>query len=312
MKFIVIGGGICGLTTAIALIRSGHEVGVFEVASELREAGAGVVLGANAMRALHALGIHDAVKAAGSEISTMSVCEANGAAISEMDTLKFTQTSGFRNIAIHRADLQRILLEHLPEGRVQLSSPFERFEQNGEQVTAYFAGDIAATTDGLLAADGIRSRARLQVFPKSLRASPDIPAGAESRGLPHSGFRQDVLSSSGVGPIVSAMFRLLPVRCTGMPAPTARSRIIRRFRNGGLPICSVNLPSLPLQFLNCFPERRTICCFGTTSWTSSPSSASLMAAYFFLETLHMQLRLTSDKEPGRRWKTPRCYRSAFI
>jgi 2-polyprenyl-6-methoxyphenol hydroxylase-like FAD-dependent oxidoreductase len=168
MKFIVIGGGICGLTTAIALIRSGHEVGIFEAASELREAGAGVVLGANAMRALHALRIHDVVKAAGSEISTMSVCEANGAPISEMDTLKFTQTSGFRNIAIHRADLQRILLEHLPKGTVQLSSPFERFEQNSEQVTAYFAGDIAATADGLLAADGIHSRARLQVFPKSL------------------------------------------------------------------------------------------------------------------------------------------------
>lgn len=167
MKFIVIGGGICGLTTAIALIRSGHEVGVFEAASELREAGAGVVLGANAMRALHALGIHDAVKAAGSEISNMSVCEANGAPISEMDTLKFTQISGFHNTAVHRADLQRILLEHLPEGTVQLGSPFERFEQDGEQVTACFTGSATATADGLLAADGIRSRARLQVFPQS-------------------------------------------------------------------------------------------------------------------------------------------------
>lgn len=168
MKFIVVGGGICGLTTAIALIRSGHEVRVFEAASELREAGAGVVLGANAMRALHALGIHDAVKAAGSEISSMSVCEANSVPISEMDTSKFTQASGFRNVAIHRADLQRILLEHLPSGTVQLGSAFERFEQMGDQVTAWFAGNVPATADGLLAADGIRSRARLQIFPKGL------------------------------------------------------------------------------------------------------------------------------------------------
>ncbi len=168
MQFIVLGGGICGLTTAIAVIRSGYEVRVFEAAPEFREAGAGVVLGANAMRALHALGIHDAVKAAGSEISRTIVCEANGAPLSEMDTLKFTQPSGFSNIAIHRADLQRILLEHLPDGTVQLSSVFERFEQHGEQVTACFAGNVTATADGLLAADGIRSRARLQVFPGSL------------------------------------------------------------------------------------------------------------------------------------------------
>jgi len=167
MDFIVIGGGICGLTTAIALIRSGHRVRVFEAAKELREAGAGVVLGTNAMRALHALGIHDAVKASGSEITSMSLCEANSVPIAEMDTLKFAQLSGFSNVAVHRADLQRILLEHLPRATVQLGSVFERFEQRDEQVTAYFADNGRATADGLLAADGIRSRARFQVFPNS-------------------------------------------------------------------------------------------------------------------------------------------------
>lgn len=168
MKFIVVGGGICGLTTAIALIRSGHEVQVFESATEPREVGAGVVLGANAMRALHTLGIHDAVKAAGSEVSHMRVCEANGTPISEMDTLKFTQSSGFHNIAIHRAELQQVLLDHLPGGTVQFGSVFERFEDHGNQITARFAREFRAKADGLIAADGIRSRARFQVFPKSL------------------------------------------------------------------------------------------------------------------------------------------------
>jgi 2-polyprenyl-6-methoxyphenol hydroxylase-like FAD-dependent oxidoreductase len=168
MKFTVIGGGICGLTTAIALIRSGHEVRVFEAATKLREAGAGVVLGANAMRALHALGIHDAVKAAGSEITNMCVREANGVPISEMDTVKFARQSGFGNVAVHRADLQQILLEHLPDGTVQLGSVFERFEQHDGQVAACFAGNNTVSADGLLAADGIRSRARLQVFSTSV------------------------------------------------------------------------------------------------------------------------------------------------
>ena len=168
MKFIVIGGGICGLTTAIALIRAGHEALVFEAASELREAGAGVVLGCNAMRALHGLGIHDAVKAAGSEITSMNLSDAKGVHISQMDTLKVTRESGFSNLAVHRADLQRILLEHLPAGVLRLGSVFERFEQDGEQVTARFAGNLTVNADGLLAADGIRSRARLQIFPRSV------------------------------------------------------------------------------------------------------------------------------------------------
>ena len=167
MEFIVAGGGICGLTTAIALIRLGHGVRVFEAATELREAGAGVVLGARAMRALDALGIHDAVRSAGSEITSMSLCERNGRLIANMETERFTRQLGYRNTAIHRADLQRILLEYLPDSTVQLGSVFERFEQQGPQVTARFEGNTKVTADGLLAAEGLRSRARLQAIPGS-------------------------------------------------------------------------------------------------------------------------------------------------
>ncbi len=62
VKVIVAGAGIGGLTAAVALRRVGVEVTVFEHARELREIGAGIVLWANAMKALGRLQIRDAVR----------------------------------------------------------------------------------------------------------------------------------------------------------------------------------------------------------------------------------------------------------
>jgi len=70
MKIAIIGGGIGGLTAALALLRQGFEVTVFEQAPELREVGAGVQVSANGTRILFALGLQQAI---------MSVaCEAGG------------------------------------------------------------------------------------------------------------------------------------------------------------------------------------------------------------------------------------------
>src|SRR4051794_32944924 len=64
-RALVIGAGIAGLATAIALQRAGRDVLVLERAPQLREVGAGISLWPNAVRALRRLGIGDAVEAAG-------------------------------------------------------------------------------------------------------------------------------------------------------------------------------------------------------------------------------------------------------
>ena len=56
----VIGGGIGGLTAAQALLRRGFDVTVYEAAPELKEIGAGVALGPNAMKALRSLDLEAA------------------------------------------------------------------------------------------------------------------------------------------------------------------------------------------------------------------------------------------------------------
>jgi 2-polyprenyl-6-methoxyphenol hydroxylase-like FAD-dependent oxidoreductase len=167
MKFIIVGAGIGGLATALALRQQNHDVQVVEAAAELREIGAGVVLGANAMQALDRLGVHDAVKAAGFPIIRVSLLDRHGQMLNDVDTLPFTRRIGYDNLAIHRADLQRVLLENLPPGVVQLGKALERFEQKGSQVTAYFTDGSKLEGQALIGADGIRSRVRRQLLPDS-------------------------------------------------------------------------------------------------------------------------------------------------
>ena len=66
---MVAGGGIGGLTAAIALRRAGVEVRVFERAAELQEVGAGLLLAANAQKALGKLGLAEAVASLGTPAS---------------------------------------------------------------------------------------------------------------------------------------------------------------------------------------------------------------------------------------------------
>jgi 2-polyprenyl-6-methoxyphenol hydroxylase-like FAD-dependent oxidoreductase len=167
MKFIIVGAGIGGLATALALRQQNHDVQVVEGAAELREIGAGVVLGANAMQALDRLGVHNAVRAAGFPITRISLLDRHGRILNDIDTTPFTRRIGYENLAIHRADLQRILLANLPPGVVQLGKSLERFEEKDNQVTAYFTDGSHLKGQALIGADGIRSRVRQQLLPDS-------------------------------------------------------------------------------------------------------------------------------------------------
>jgi 2-polyprenyl-6-methoxyphenol hydroxylase-like FAD-dependent oxidoreductase len=60
-KVVIVGGGIGGLTTALALLRRGIDVDVYEQSAVLKEVGAGVQLGSNGTRVLYALGLQDAL-----------------------------------------------------------------------------------------------------------------------------------------------------------------------------------------------------------------------------------------------------------
>src|SRR4051794_6719690 len=110
-RIAIIGGGIGGLTAARALLQRGFEVAVHEATPELKEIGAGVALGPNAMKALRALGLEDAVRAVGWEAEYGLLRNwRTGRVISRTPRRAHLEARyGATGCTVHRADLLDVL-----------------------------------------------------------------------------------------------------------------------------------------------------------------------------------------------------------
>jgi len=161
MKAIVVGGGIGGLSAAIALRRAGVEAVVFERAAELTAAGAGVTLWANAVRCLKRLGVYEAVRETGAEIGG-GIRTHRGRLLARIPAETVRARLGDASLAVHRADLQAALLSALPEDAVHLGANFTGFEGRGGRVAVRFA-DGSEEGDLLVGADGLRSAVRARL-----------------------------------------------------------------------------------------------------------------------------------------------------
>ena len=121
MRAIVVGGGIGGLTAAIALQRIGVEVVVFERADELQEIGAGISLWANAMKALGKLGLADAVLEAGRTLRPKAQLRSqSGEVFYEIAASTMEERFEAVTVAVYRADLQKTLLSALDDEALRL------------------------------------------------------------------------------------------------------------------------------------------------------------------------------------------------
>lgn len=115
MKAIIIGGGIGGLTTAIALQRRGWQYKVYEAAPEYKAVGAGLLLGANAMKVYQRLGIADALTHRGGYLEQLYIKDYKGKILQQIDNNRLEQRYGARSLPIHRATLQATLLAYLQQ-----------------------------------------------------------------------------------------------------------------------------------------------------------------------------------------------------
>ena len=163
-RVAVVGAGIGGLTTAIALGRAGFEVRVLERATELREVGAGLLLAANAQKALAKLDLAEAVARLGTPASAGDIRSWRGEVLASIPAAELEEKLGAASAAVHRADLQALLLRELGEKPLRLGSEVEGFEQGEDGVTIFLAGGSEERADLLVGADGLRSKIRAELF----------------------------------------------------------------------------------------------------------------------------------------------------
>ncbi len=160
----VVGGGICGLTTAIALEQRGFEPTVYEAASDYRPVGAGILLQANALLVFDRLGIVDRVRAAGKPLEDVRIRSPSGRVLSRFDLNGVERSAfGYGAVAIYRADLQRILLDEL-DGTVETGTACTAVDA-GETPTVRFDDGTRVRPDVVVGADGIHSTVRDAVVP---------------------------------------------------------------------------------------------------------------------------------------------------
>ncbi|WP_330344260.1 FAD-dependent monooxygenase [Streptomyces longwoodensis] len=161
---VVAGGGIGGLTAAVALSRHGWRVTLCERAPALTGAGAGIVLAPNALRALDSIGVPTGAWAGDAPLGTVGLRTPDGAWLSRADSRALVARHGLSSCAVHRAVLIDALAAALPPGTVRLGVPVTGVhDAGGPVVVSTTAGDLRA--DVLVAADGLRSVLRAQLFP---------------------------------------------------------------------------------------------------------------------------------------------------
>lgn len=164
----IAGGGIGGLTAAIALQRAGHTVQVYEQARQWMRVGADINLTPQVVKALDGLGggIGQALRRDGAQ-PTFRISR-------DWDTGLETSRLGMGNIAqeqygapqvtIHRADLLSALAAEFPAGQVHFNKRVKALAQDAQGVTLTFEDGSTASHDVVIGADGIHSRVRAALF----------------------------------------------------------------------------------------------------------------------------------------------------
>lgn len=156
----IVGGGIGGLSAAIALHKVGVEAHVYEQAPQLEEIGAGLAVWANGVRALHHLGLAPHLASVTTPIHVTGTRTASNPRIDLVDLRRVHEDLGVASVAMHRGELLQILLDAVDARAIHTNKRVRDVEQSPDHVTAHFADGTSVSADILVAADGISSSVR--------------------------------------------------------------------------------------------------------------------------------------------------------
>jgi 2-polyprenyl-6-methoxyphenol hydroxylase-like FAD-dependent oxidoreductase len=162
---VVVGGGIGGLAAAIGLHRIGWDVTVLERNSTLDDMGAGISLAANGLRALDELGVGGAVREVAQGQYSGGTRTPQGRWLARMDGSALEKAVGAPIMGIPRSALHRLLREALPAGAPVIGSEVTTVGPAAPGTVQVGHGTTVTEADLVVAADGIGSKVRSQLFP---------------------------------------------------------------------------------------------------------------------------------------------------
>ena len=169
MNIVIAGAGIGGLTAALCLQKSGHQVQLLEQAAAFTQVGAGIQCGANPLRVLDYLGLKAEIEAVAVGPLRADFRDYESGAV--LHSLPFGQTYAQRHGApylhVHRADLHQILAKALSQrvsSAVEFNTTVVSYSEQGDKITIQTEDGRQFEADCLIAADGVQSVIRDQLL----------------------------------------------------------------------------------------------------------------------------------------------------
>lgn len=165
MNVVIIGAGMGGLTTGIALKKFGHQVRIFEQTEKILPVGAAISLWSNGVKCLNYLGLTDKIAKLGGQMDDLAYVDGlTGDVMTQFSLLPLIEEVGQRSYPVARADLQNMLMDEFGRDQIYLGKKMVSLEDKADYVEVHFADGSSTQADLLIGADGTHSLTRSYVL----------------------------------------------------------------------------------------------------------------------------------------------------
>lgn len=182
LRVLIIGGGIGGSAAALAMLRAGHKVSVFEQVKAKSEVGAGIQISPNASRLLHRYGLSVRLEEVAVRPQAVEARRWDDGTLLAFEPLGETVATAFGapHYHVHRADLLKVLTDAIPGENLHEGKRCIGIVDEANAVLAKFDDGSVAEGDVLVGADGIHSYVRNHLFGEE---APQFSGNIAFRGL---------------------------------------------------------------------------------------------------------------------------------
>ncbi|OOT52404.1 FAD-dependent urate hydroxylase HpxO [Acinetobacter pittii] len=165
MNVVIIGAGMGGLTTGIALKKFGHQVRIFEQTKKILPVGAAISLWSNGVKCLNYLGLTDKIAKLGGQMDDLAYVDGlTGDVMTQFSLLPLIEEVGQRPYPVARADLQNMLMDEFGRDQIYLGKKMVSLGDKTDYVEVHFADGSSTQADLLIGADGTHSMTRAYVL----------------------------------------------------------------------------------------------------------------------------------------------------